>query len=59
MNEVRKLRSADWFGRKDKLGFIHRSWMRTEGFSSAVFQNKPVIGIDARSSDFGKVKSSE
>ncbi|MEW5977017.1 MAG: L-arabinonate dehydratase [Acidobacteriota bacterium] len=39
------LRSQDWFGRKDKLGFIHRSWMRAEGFSSVVFQNRPVIGI--------------
>jgi L-arabonate dehydrase len=45
VNTIKKLRSADWFGRKDKLGFVHRSWMRTEGFSSAVFQNKPVIGI--------------
>jgi L-arabonate dehydrase len=40
-----KLRSADWFGRKDKLGFVHRSWMRAEGFSTSVFQGKPVIGI--------------
>ena len=23
-----KLRSADWFGREDKGGFIHRSWMK-------------------------------
>jgi dihydroxy-acid dehydratase len=45
MNKNRTLRSQDWFGRKDKLGFIHRSWMRTEGFSSSVFENKPVIGI--------------
>ncbi len=45
MNKNRTLRSQDWFGRKDKLGFIHRSWMRTEGFSSSVFDNKPVIGI--------------
>ena len=45
MNNGKKLRSEDWFGRKDKLGFIQRSWMRSEGFSSAVFQNKPVIGI--------------
>jgi dihydroxy-acid dehydratase len=44
-NPQRTLRSQDWFGRKDKLGFIHRSWMRAEGFSSGVFQNKPVIGI--------------
>jgi len=45
MNNGVKLRSADWFGRTDKLGFVHRSWMRTEGFSSSVFQGKPVIGI--------------
>ncbi len=45
MENKRPLRSQDWFGRKDKLGFIHRSWLRTEGFSSSVFQNKPVIGI--------------
>jgi dihydroxy-acid dehydratase len=44
-NSQRTLRSQDWFGRKDKLGLIHRSWMRSEGFSSSVFQNKPVIGI--------------
>ena len=43
MNNDRKLRSQEWFGRKDKLGFIHRSWMR--GYPTTVFQNKPVIGI--------------
>src|SRR3990170_6558329 len=46
MNDSKRtLRSQDWFGRDDKLGFIHRSWLRSEGFSSSVFQNKPVIGI--------------
>jgi len=40
-----KLRSQDWFGRKDKLGFIHRSWMKAEGFPQEVFEGKPVIGI--------------
>jgi L-arabonate dehydrase len=45
MSDKVKLRSQDWFGRRDKLGFIHRSWMRAQGFSSNVFQNKPVIGI--------------
>ncbi len=44
-NGSRPLRSADWFGRRDKLGFIHRSWMKTEGFSQANFDGKPVIGI--------------
>jgi len=41
----KKLRSQDWFGRKDKLGFIHRSWMKAEGFPQEVFEGKPVIGI--------------
>ncbi len=39
------LRSQDWFGRNDKLGFLHRSWMRAEGFPGSVFEGKPVIGI--------------
>ena len=40
-----KLRSQKWFGRKDKLGFLHRSWMRAEGFPGSVFSGKPIIGI--------------
>ncbi len=40
-----QLRSQEWFGRKDKLGFIHRSWLRSEGFPTSVFSGKPVIGI--------------
>jgi L-arabonate dehydrase len=43
MNHTRKLRSAAWFGRSDKDGFIHRSWMR--GYPEDVFDGKPVIGI--------------
>ena len=39
------LRSQEWFGRNDKLGFLHRSWMRSEGFPTSVFEGKPVIGI--------------
>ena len=39
------LRSQEWFGRNDKLGFLHRSWLRAEGFPTSVFQGKPVIGI--------------
>jgi len=41
--EKKKLRSAAWFGRSDKDGFIHRSWMR--GYPPDVFEEKPVIGI--------------
>ena len=39
------MRSQEWFGRNDKLGFLHRSWMRAEGFPTSVFSGKPVIGI--------------
>ena len=44
-DEHSNLRSQEWFGRNDKLGFIHRSWLRSEGFPSSVFSGKPVIGI--------------
>lgn len=27
---VKKLRSAAWFGRADKNGFLYRSWMKTK-----------------------------
>lgn len=40
-----KLRSADWFGRSDKMGFVHRSWFRTQGYPDDYFVNRPVIGI--------------
>jgi dihydroxy-acid dehydratase len=39
-----KLRSADWFGREDKGGFIHRSWMK-RGLPDHEFDGRPVIGI--------------
>ncbi len=41
----RKLRSRAWFGGKDKDGFIHRSWMRNQGFPGDVFDGRPVIGV--------------
>jgi dihydroxy-acid dehydratase len=45
MMEKRNLRSQAWFGMKDKDGFIHRSWMRNQGFPGDVFDGRPVIGI--------------
>src|SRR5881296_3710139 len=39
------LRSRNWFGRNDLDGFVHRSWLKTEGFSDLVFDGRPVIGI--------------
>jgi L-arabonate dehydrase len=38
-------RSAEWFGKIDKDGFAHRSWMRNEGLPGDVFDGRPVIGI--------------
>jgi dihydroxy-acid dehydratase len=40
-----QFRSAAWFGRTDKDGFIHRSWMRNQGLPGDVFDGRPVIGI--------------
>ncbi len=46
MSEEKKtFRSSAWFGRTDKDGFIHRSWMRNQGFPDDVFDGRPVIGI--------------
>ena len=39
------LRSAHWFGEQGRNGFIHRSWVRAEGFAEDVFDGRPVIGI--------------
>jgi dihydroxy-acid dehydratase len=39
------LRSQAWFGSNDKDGFLHRSWMRNQGFPGDVFDGRPVIGI--------------
>lgn len=38
-------RSRAWFGAEGRSGFIHRSWMRSQGFSGEVFDGRPVIGI--------------
>jgi L-arabonate dehydrase len=39
------LRSTRWFGPQDKDGFIHRSWMKNQGFPADLFDGRPVIGI--------------
>lgn len=40
-----KLRSHNWFGRKDKDGIIYRSWMKNQGMPIDMFDGRPVIGI--------------
>ena len=39
------LRSKEWFGSNDKMGFVHRSWLRNQGYPDDMFRGKPVIGI--------------
>ena len=38
-------RSSEWFGKKDMMGFIYRSWMKNQGFPEDLFDGRPVIGI--------------
>ena len=38
-------RSAAWYGKLDRDGFIHRSWMKNQGFPDHAFDGRPVIGI--------------
>lgn len=39
------MRSRDWFGKTDKMGFIYRSWMKNQGYPPDLFDGRPVIGI--------------
>src|SRR6266478_351570 len=41
----KRLRSQEWWGQPNYESFTRRAWIRSEGFSSVCFQNKPVIGI--------------
>jgi L-arabonate dehydrase len=41
----RKRRSAEWFGREGKMGFIYRSWVKNRGVPQDQFDGRPVIGI--------------
>jgi dehydratase ilvD1 len=38
-------RSSRSYGAQDRDGFIHRSWMKSEGLPDDVFDGRPVIGI--------------
>ncbi len=52
MPEQKKLRSHDWFGKTDKMGFIYRSWMRNQGLPDHAFDGRPIIGICNTWSEF-------
>jgi dihydroxy-acid dehydratase len=38
-------RSAAWFAATGRTGMAYRSWMRSQGFTTEVFDGRPVIGI--------------
>jgi dehydratase ilvD1 len=38
-------RSRAAYGKRDRDGFIHRSWMKAQGLPNDVFDGRPVIGI--------------
>jgi len=40
-----QFRSSDWFGKKGKMGFLYRSWMKNQGMPADLFDGRPVIGI--------------
>src|ERR1700733_11434305 len=39
------LRSRGWWGKNDRDGFGHRSWMKKQGWPHDLFDGRPVIGI--------------
>src|SRR5438270_2111218 len=44
-NTSRKLRSQEWWSGPAYENYARRAWLRAEGFTADVFDNKPVIGI--------------
>lgn len=44
-NKAQTLRSEQWYGKLDKDGFIHRSWMKNQGLPDHSFDGRPIIGI--------------
>jgi L-arabonate dehydrase len=45
LNNGLDLRSGGWFAKDDKMGFVHRSWLRNQGYPDDYFRGRPVIGI--------------
>jgi L-arabonate dehydrase len=38
-------RSQAWFGRNDRDGFVHRSWIKNQGYPHDLLDGRPIIGI--------------
>ncbi len=43
--EKKPRRSQAWFDAPGKSGFIHRSWIKNQGYPHDLFDGRPVIGI--------------
>ena len=43
--QSRPLRSHSSYGKLDRDGFIHRSWMKSQGLPDDVFDGRPIIGL--------------
>ena len=41
----KRLRSHAWFSGLGRDAFVHRAYLKSEGFSENVFDGRPVIGI--------------
>jgi len=38
-------RSQAWFGKQDRDGFVHRSWLKNQGYPHDLLDGRPIIGI--------------
>ena len=45
MSDKKFRRSQGWFGKTDRDGFVHRSWIKNQGYPDDLFDGRPVIGI--------------
>ena len=45
MSKTPERRSHRSYGKQDRDGFIHRSWMKSQGLPDRAFDGRPVIGI--------------
>jgi L-arabonate dehydrase len=52
MASRKRRRSAEWFAREGKMGFIYRSWVKNRGIPHDQFDGRPVIGICNTYSEF-------
>src|SRR6266699_2959201 len=42
---MKKLRSQEWYGRRDREGFMYRSWMKNQGWPHDLFDGRPIDGV--------------